>query len=756
MRLRKNKNLSRVAALAVAATMMAASVAPAAIAAAPQKEAEVPAAQAATDIQYIPVYVTYVDEETGETVGTETALADRYYQYGSAILHVGNLTLPDNCEVVGETGDVNFTELAATVESLTYAVTVRRKAPQTKTIYITFHDVDTDTYFDDVDIGEYPVTATEIDASVVEAHMPEGYEFVASSYKIADKYVAVDIQKKAVTPATKTLYIEFVDEATGEAVGEGTTLEVAKDAVNANYSAVTAPDGYEFCESGDFAFGNNVTVSLKVRKVVTTKTVKINFYSESEEKQVKEAPLTVAKDATYINTSALADIMPEGYELVVTGDLTIRDGYVYVAVKPVANTKTIIINFYDETADKQLKEETLTVAKDAEKIGATDIEYPEGYEVNKETTSYIIRDGYVYIGLKQVATTKTININYVDEATGKSVGKGTLVVDKDATYANFSQLTTPDGYVTCEQGDFSFNGKDTVDVKVRKVTETKTIAVEFVTEDGETVGKGSLVVDKDATYANYASLTTPDGYVTCEAGDFYFGDSLTVTIKVRKVVETKTVYIEYVDEKTNKTVGYEKLVVEKNATYANYSALKEVPEGYETCEVGDFSFNGGVTVTLKVRKIATTKTIYINFYSEDEEKQIKESPLTVAADATYINTSLLTDDIPEGYELCEVGDLFIRDGYVYAAVRKVETPAPVPQTKTVTVFLTCEKGGFFHNLIHHVLKGESYITTVTVEVDADATQVFASDISAYVPAGHKLTANAATITAGSLAEFIVK
>ena len=37
---------------------------------------------------------------------------------------------------------------------------------------------------------------------------------------------------------------------------------------------------------------------------------------------------------------------------------------------------------------------------------------------------------------------------------------------------------------------------------------------------------------------------------------------------------------------------------------------------------------------------------------------------------------------PEGYELCEVGDFAIRDGYVYVAVRKVTTPDPVDPTPT--------------------------------------------------------------------------
>ena len=103
------------------------------------------------------------------------------------------------------------------------------------------------------------------------------------------------------------------------------------------------------------------------------------------------------------------------------------------------------------------------------------------------------------------------------------------------------------------------------------------------------------------------------------------------------------------------------------------------PEGYELCEVGDFAIRDGY-VYVPVRAVATTKVVKINFYSEAEEKQIAEPELTVAADATYVNSSALT--APAGYELCQVGDFAIRDGYVYVPVKKVTTPGPVDPTPT--------------------------------------------------------------------------
>ena len=56
---------------------------------------------------------------------------------------------------------------------------------------------------------------------------------------------------------------------------------------------------------------------------------------------------------------------PKGYEIMLLGDLEIRDGYVYVNVKKLAEVKEVKINFYDEEAEKQVEERVVEVAADA-------------------------------------------------------------------------------------------------------------------------------------------------------------------------------------------------------------------------------------------------------------------------------------------------------------------------------------------------------------------------------------------------------
>ena len=132
------------------------------------------------------------------------------------------------------------------------------------------------------------------------------------------------------TAATeKTISINFYDEEANAQVKEE-TMKVPADATSVNASSLPVPEGYELVLSGDLAI-NDGYVYAAVRKVATTKTVKINYYSEEEKKQIAEVEFTVDKDATSVNTSKLT--APEGYELVLSGDLAINDGYVYAAVR---------------------------------------------------------------------------------------------------------------------------------------------------------------------------------------------------------------------------------------------------------------------------------------------------------------------------------------------------------------------------------------------------------------------------------------
>ena len=480
------------------------------------------------------------------------------------------------------------------------------------------------------------------------------------------------------------------------------TLQEVKDNLPKGYVLVNEKNSYDIN-------GGYVYIDVTEAK---TKTIKINYYSESEKKQVAEVEMEVAADATSVNSGSLK--APEGYELVLGGDFTINDGSVYVAVKPVPTTKTVKINYYSESEKKQVAEVEMEVAADATSVNSGSLKAPEGYELVLGG-DFAINDGYVYVAVKPVPTTKTIKINYYSEAEKKQIAEVDMTVAADATSVNSGSLKAPEGYELVLGGDFAIND-GYVYVAVKPVPTTKTIKINYYSEaEKKQIAEVDMTVAADATSVNSGSLKAPEGYELVLGGDFAINDGY-VYAAVRKVkapATTKTIKINYYSEAEEKQIAEVEMTVAADATYVSTSELT-APEGYKLVLSGDLAIRDGY-VYAAVNKIGS-KTVKINYYSEAEEKQIAEVEMTVAPDATCVNTSKLA--APTGYELCELGDLPIRDGYVYAAVRKVST-------KEVKINFYCPEE-------------KKQVAEPTVVVNADATCVNSSAYAALVPAGYEL------------------
>ena len=484
--------------------------------------------------------------------------------------------------------------------------------------------------------------------------------------------LSLDAVFESEAPATQNVglvYYDFTNKV--KALEKEVTVSADKTSFTAEEVKAYLPDGYELEDATKTSFdiaGGYVSIPVVKKAVPTTKTIKINYYSEAEEKQIAEVEMTVGINDTYINTSKLT--APKGYKIDETGDLQIRDGYVYVAVSKVEvpTTKTIKINYYSEAEEKQIAEVEMTVGINDTYINTSKLTAPKGYKID-ETGDLQIRDGYVYVAVSkvEVPTTKTIKINYYSEAEEKQIAEVEMTVGINDTYINTSKLTAPEGYELVLAGDLAIRD-GYVYAAVNKIG-SKTVKINYYSEAEEKqIAEVEMTVAPDATCVNTSKLTAPTGYELVEVGDLPIRDGY-VYAAVRKV-STKEVKINFYCPEEKKQVAEPTVVVNADATYVNSSAYAAlVPAGYELAEVGDMPIRDGY-VYAEVRKVAT-KTIKINYYSEEEEKQIAEVEMTVPADATYVNTSKLT--APAGYELVLAGDLPIRDGYVYAAVRKVPT-----------------------------------------------------------------------------------
>ena len=127
----------------------------------------------------------------------------------------------------------------------------------------------------------------------------------------------------------------------------------------------------------------------------------------------------------------------------------------------------------------------------------------------------------------------------------------------------------------------------------------------------------------------------------------------------KEASETKTIYVSYLEGAEWK--ASEQVEVPVDATAINTSLLKNVPAGYETCETGDLSLNGSDCININIRK-KTTKKIFVSYIDEKTNMSFENGieTIEVPVDATTFSTSLLKN-VPEGYELCETGDVYFGD-----------------------------------------------------------------------------------------------
>ena len=185
-----------------------------------------------------------------------------------------------------------------------------------------------------------------------------------------------------------------------------------------------------------------------------TRQVGLNFYDEVNGAAAGEGSLTVAADATCVNTSQIAP--PAGYELVNAGDLPIVDGWVYVAVRPsVPAEKQVVLNFYDEVNGQQVEERTITVSADATSVSTGSITLPEGYEFT-EVGDLPIRDGWVYVEVKPVEK-KPVDPEQPDGGqSGSGSGSGTTAMVQ--TTSNEKTLPRTGGAGTVAGGALGLSG----------------------------------------------------------------------------------------------------------------------------------------------------------------------------------------------------------------------------------------------------------------------------------------------------------
>ena len=400
------------------------------------------------------------------------------------------------------------------------------------------------------------------------------------------------------------------------------------------------PEGYELVE-GIYSVAGGETqdsyfVYAEVKKVLVEETqdVKINYYDEAAGKQVAEVPVQVSIDTSCVNMAILTRYLPEGYTLE-GSDCIIRDGYVYVSVAPAEEVQNVKINYYDEAAKKQVAEVPVQVSIDTSCVNMAILTryLPEGYTL--EGSDCIIRDGYVYVSVAPAEEVQNVKINYYDEDAEKQVAEVPVQVSIDTSCVNMAILTRymPEGYALVSSDCIIRDGYVYVSVKKDVEIREAVLHITFETPNGEVVTTETVTAEgadgEDAVFRLGVDFNLPTGYKLSNDRD--------------QVTEIKIPF---------GSTGGHTMVVEK----------------------GDLS--------------SIVKIQFVD--AENNDEVIAGGDYFVDGDGDGIfHTREITEWVPEGYELQEVGDFQVelyKETPLQLSVTKIkedkpETPDPEEPNK---------------------------------------------------------------------------
>ena len=628
------------------------------------------------------ITVKFVDERGNVVFEKKLTFEEGVYNYSVLEEYIQKF-IPDY--KLETSGDFNAVQ-GAVIEAR-----VMQKAPEekTQTVKLNYYDEAAKKQIKEAEL-EVSISDSAVDMATVARYMPEGYVLNGSDCAIRDGWVYVSVSPEE---ETQTVKLNYYDEAAKKQVAEvSLKMSISDSAVDMATITRYLPEGYVLSgtNGSDCAIRDGY-VYVSVAPQEKTQTVKINYYDEAAKKQVKEATLEVSISDSAVDMATVARYMPEGY--VLNGsDCAIRDGYVYASVSPEEETRTVYINYYDESAKKQVAEVPVKISADRSEVEMATLLrcLPEGYDL--VDTDLKVRDKFVYASVKEreeETKATTFRVVYRDQATQEVVDSETLTGGRqndngDYVFKADVDFNIPEGYqlaVAYPEFVVAAGGSASAEILVNKLEETQTVKINYYDEAAKKqAAEVAVEVSAEETMVNKAILARymPEGYgfSASNASDCVIRDGY-VYVSVSPVEKTQTVKINYYDEAAKKQVAEVSLKMSISDSAVDMATItRYLPEGYVLSGTNgsDCAIRDGY-VYVSVSPIEETQTVKINYYDETEEKQVAEVPVQISSDRSELEKATVVRFLPAGYVLKNT-DLKIRDGYVYVAVEK-ETEAPV-------------------------------------------------------------------------------
>ena len=310
----------------------------------------------------------------------------------------------------------------------------------------------------------------------------------------------------------QTVTVDYWDQETQSIVGHGTVV-VDGDAYSINTTTLTdIPEGYELATLGDVKIENGALVEL--RKVEADADVIMNIQFKDGDEVVAGGDYTVP--AGVQNYSVLAQYVPAGYKMTVSGDFMAEDGgKLVVNIEKISTDVTMNIQFKD--GDEVVAGGDYTVPAGVQNYSVLEQYVPEGYQMTVSGDFFAEEGGHLVVSIEKISTDVIMNIQFKDG--DEVVAGGDYTVPAGVQNYSVLEQYVPAGYKMTVSGDFMAEDGGKLVVNIEKISTDIIMNIQFKDGD-EVVAGGDYTVP--AGVQNYSVLAqyVPEGYQMTVSGDF--------------------------------------------------------------------------------------------------------------------------------------------------------------------------------------------------------------------------------------------
>ena len=620
--------------------------------------ANVPVVKAAAETQAIDVAESNVEdseveEETEEVEETSEEETEEVEETSEEETEEAEETSEEETEEVEETSEEETEEVAEeTVETLSEEET---GAVETVIMNISF-------VCDGEQVGSAGdrfVPAGVQNYTVLEQYVPEGYKLVESGDFFAEngKKLVLRVEKIGSDEGETEkkdvrMNIRFVDE-NGNFISGGDFF-LPEGVQNYSILADKVPAGYEMTASGDFMVAEGGTENVTVKKISNEVIMNIRFVDENGN-FIGGGDQFLPEGVQ--NRSILEQFVPAGYEMTETGDFMVTEGgKLDVTVKKISSNVIMNIRFVDENGEF-ISGGDYTLPEGVQNRSILGEFVPEGYEMTESGDFMVTEGGKLDVTVKKVVTDVIMNVRFVDE-NGEFIAGGDYTLPEGVQNRSILEQYVPAGYEMTETGDFMVEEGGKLDVTVKKVATDVIMNICFVDADGNVIAGGDYFLPEGVQNYSVLEKYLPENYKLAVSGDFMVTEGGKETVRVEKIADEQTEIIMNIQFKDGDEVvaGGDYFVPEG---VQNYAVLqKYVPAGYQMTVSGDFMAEEGGKLVVSVEKVQKDVIMNVIFTYDGE---------TVVGGDYFLpegvqNYSILSQYVPEGYEMRVSGDFFVEEG----------------------------------------------------------------------------------------------